>query len=92
MFRDGHEGDGVWTNDHLLALDRGDLAGWHPEAIGNANYFFLFDVKIIQHVPHRDTRAFDFLFAYRQVGVRGEVAIHKIGPVIRLVCDVKSRK
>jgi len=39
MFRNGHESDGIFANDHLLALYRGDLARRHLEGLRNANYF-----------------------------------------------------
>ncbi len=71
MFRDGRERDGIFANYHLLAFHGRTLTRWHQEALGDTDYFLLFDLKLIKHVPHRDTSGFDFLVANRRLGPQG---------------------
>lgn len=91
MFRDGHERDRILMNYHLLAFDRSHLGRWQPEVVGNADYFFVFDVKLIEHIRQCDACGSDFFFSVGKIWPRAEI-LRAVGPVIRLVCDVKSRK
>jgi len=92
MFRDGRERDRILVDDHLLALYGGDVIGGHLEALGDTDNLFVFDLKFVKQFPQGDARAFGFHFVNRQVSVWAEITVNKVGPVIRLVCDVKSRK
>jgi len=80
------------THYHLFTLHDGTLSGWHLETLGDTDYFVIFDFEFLDHVPHGRTRAFDFLVVLWRLSPRIEVAIHKIGPKVGFMCDVKSRK
>ena len=81
MFRDGGEADRIFMHEHFLALYGGDLAGGHLKALGNCDYFLLFNLEVIQNIPRGDICAFDFLIVNRQAGIRGEIRGHKVSPV-----------
>jgi len=91
MFWHGRERDGVFTSDHFLALHGGDLIGRQLETLRNGEYFVLRDPKPIEHIRKRETSGIDFLFGGSKIHPRGKV-LCKVGPVIRLVCDVRLRK
>ena len=66
------------ANYHFLAFHGRTLTRWHQEALGNTDYFLLFDLQLLKHVPHRDTGTFDFLVVNRRLGPRIKVAVHKV--------------
>ena len=68
MFRNSHEGDGSFTHDHFLALRGGDLTRGHLEDLRNMNYFPLFNLKVIEHVPRSETHA--LIVVNREAGIR----------------------
>ena len=90
MSRDGRERDRILTNDYLPALHGCDLARGHPEAFRDRKHLILFDPELIQHIRNLEGW-FDFFFSAGETYPRGKV-LHNVSPVIRFVCDVKSRK
>ena len=87
---DGRERDRIFTNDYFPALHGCDLARGHSEAFRNGKYLVLLDPKLIQHIRNLDGW-FDLFFSAGETYPWGKV-LHNVSPVIRLVCDVKSRK
>ena len=90
MSRDGRERDRILTNEHLPALHGCDLARGHPEDFRNGKYLVLLHPNFIQHIRNLDGW-FDLFFSAGKTYPRGKV-LHNVSPVIRFVCDVKSRK
>jgi hypothetical protein len=68
------------------------LTGCYVEILRDTDYSVILDFELLDHVPYRGTRTFAFFFVLRRLGPWVEVAIHKISPIVRFVCDVKSCK